>query len=110
MKDKKWIHSDPSVRLPYFMMKSDAWKSMPCSAQSLYCWMRMSMFDSDNGFTNTNEGKAAFGPSMAPKFSPGKYYRALGWLLSVGFIDEVSAGGHGRKAVYDMMTLRWMGS
>jgi len=107
-KVEKWIYSDPSVRLPYFMMKHKCWRKLSCAAQSLYCYMRLSMYDMDTGYTNTNECRVAFGPSKAPGFGASKYYRAINELLTKGFVDLVSKGSHGKKAVYDMMTLRWL--
>ena len=108
-KTKLWLYQDPSVRLPYFMMKSKAWQDLSCSAQSLYCYIRMSIKDYDNGTLNMDERYVRFGPKDAPGFSHTKYYRALDELLRAGFIKKVRDGSHGRKAVYDILTLDWTG-
>jgi hypothetical protein len=106
----KWIYLDPSVRLPYFMMKSVAWRELSGSAQSLYCYMRMTVRDPDvKDDPNLNERRVRFGPGDVSFFGHGRYYRAMEELVKVGFVDEVVNGGHGRKGVYDLLTTRWIG-
>jgi hypothetical protein len=108
-KSTKWIHTTPSVLMPHFMMKSESFKSLPGSAVKLYLEMRMSCFDADNGYRNTDELTVSFGPSDVKHFSHRKYYGALKKLIEYGFVKVVSHGCHGKKAVYDLLTLDWIG-
>lgn len=110
-KKRKWIYADPSVRMPVFFLRSEAWRELSYAAMGLYVFMRASMFDPENGFRNTNEYKVSFGPVDAEKYGMRKktYYRALGELLESGVIERVSEGLGGRKAVFNLLTLNWIG-
>jgi len=59
----------------------------------------MSIFDEGN----YDESRVAFGPINTPGFSHDKYYRALGKLLTSGLVVQISPGGHGRKAIFDLL-------
>ena len=77
----------------------------------LYFYMRASVKDQDNGYRNMVEGAVKFGPSDALKYGMVKrtFYRALNDLLSHGIIELVEAGYGGKKAVYSLLTLEWVG-
>jgi len=104
-----WIHKDPSVRLPYFMLANKSWDGLSGNAVKLYVSMRKSFRDSKNSYRNVkSEGIVSFGPADAKYFVKKTYYRALGELITAGFVEEVSAGGYGRKGVYNLLTRNWM--
>jgi len=103
-----WIHHNPSVRVPYFLMSHDVWIDLSGSAVKLYLALRKSYKDSDNDFKNVDEACIAFGPADIPYMSYRMYYQALRELLKVGLISEVSRGSHGKKAVYNLLTTDWM--
>jgi len=86
------------VRLPYALLDSDAWFNLRGSACKLYIVM-MSLCDA--------ESTVEFGPSDASCLNKRTYYRALRSLLDGGFVEEVRAGSHGKKGIYDLTTLRW---
>ena len=103
-----WIYSDPSVRVPYFLMKHDVWWDLSGSAVKLYLALRCSVKDLENGYRNVKEAHVCFGPSDMKCVTQRTYYRASNELLDVGLIEEVMCGSHGKKAVYDLMSVKWM--
>jgi len=108
-KKNAWVYTEPYVHVPYFLMESDVWWDLSGSAVKLYLAMRKSYKDISNGYRNSkSEAMISFGPSDIPYLHEDTYYRALDELLSVGLVREVSPGGHGIKAVYDLLTLDWM--
>jgi len=108
-KKEKWIHLNPSVRVPYFLMAHDVWEDLSGSAVKLYLAFRKAFKDPDNGFRNTvSESRISFGPADVPYMNQRTYYRALNELLEVGLISKVSCGSHGKKAVYNLLSVEWM--
>ena len=103
-KDKLWIYHDPSVRLPYYFIESNAFKRASHAGKLLYILMRMSILQ-----TNFNPARVAFGPADAePWMNRKTYYPALKSITGLGIIREVEPGKHGRKAVYDLSTRNWI--
>jgi len=57
---------------------------------------------------NKDPTKLPFGPSDAKLLIPRRtYYKAMREILTEEIILEVSSGGHGIKAVYDLTTSNW---
>jgi hypothetical protein len=103
-KDKLWIYADPSVRLPYFLLRSNAFKRIGHPAKTLYILMRMSIGD-----TNFNPMRVRFGPQDAAGYMhKATYYEALAKLIEYGLIEEIEPGKSGRKGVYNLTTRRWV--
>lgn len=103
-----WLYKDPSVRMPYEMMKHEAWMlGLSFPARTLYLHIRMSMFDEDFADSNVDEKMVVFYPGKVPWMKRSVYIKAIKNLIEVGFMVEVSPGGHGKKAIYDITTLKW---
>lgn len=103
-KDVPWIYSDPSVRLPCYFLRSNAWKRIGNAARTLYILMRLSI-----GEANYNPRRVKFGPrDVVGYLSRNTYYPAMNELLTVGIVNEVQPGSHGRKPIYDLTTLKWV--
>lgn len=107
-KNKLWIHQDPSVRLPYMLIKSNAYRRLPAIAQTVYTLMRATAF---NGGPHINNDPRCtrFGPEDVQGYiSKVGYYQAIKALQQAGIIRQVESGGHGRKAVFDLTILDWI--
>ena len=103
------IYESPYVQLPYMMMKSAEFRSLPGNAFKLYCYMRMAVLDPDGSRNNHNPLRVLFGPSDVRWMHKTQYYKSLGILLELGIVDELEGGGHGKKGAYDLTYLGWMG-
>lgn len=108
-KSKLWIYQDPSVRLPYCLVHSEAWKRLPPVAVVVYILMRSSAFNG-GPTANNDPARIKFGPADVKGYisKPG-YYNAVDALQEFGIIKEIKSGQHGRKAVYDLLTMDWVG-
>ena len=92
------------------LIRHEVWKHLTYAAVALYIYMRASIKDPDNGFRNTDEARVRFGPSDVKRYwmSKATYYKALDKLLEVGIVEEVEPGSHGRRGVYNLLTLKWI--
>lgn len=50
-----------------------------------------------------------FGPADVEEYGMHKrtFYKAMGDLIDKGVVEQIEPGFGGKKAVYDMTTLRW---
>ena len=91
------------------LLRGDKFRVIGYPAKFLFFLMKDSLFDDSNGHINTNEYFVKFGPLDAEACGMGKatYYRALRELLTARIIDEVTCGGHGKRAIYDLSAWEW---
>jgi hypothetical protein len=107
-KPKLWIYQDPSVRLPYCLIHSEAWKRLPPVAIVVYILMRASAFNG-GPTANNDPARIRFGPADTDGYiSREGHYSGVKALIDTGIIEEIAPGYHGRKASYNLLTLNWV--
>jgi hypothetical protein len=87
------------------LLRSDLFRTLGYPAKFLYVCMTDAVFDPGNGYANTSKRWVAYGPTdgSAMGFDKRTFYRAMNQLLDSGTVGLISAGGHGKKAIYDLM-------
>jgi len=97
------------VKLERRLLEHRAYRLSGSLARDLYTCMLNSIFNDNNGDVNRTARRVKFGPVDASMFGISKttYYRAVDCLIHYGVIEELTVGGHGRKAEYDLESWKY---
>jgi len=97
------------VKLERRLFEHRAYRMAGPLARDLYSCMLNSIFNENNGGVNHTARKVAFGPADAKLLDIPKstYHKYVGVLIRHGIIEELTVGGHGRKAEYDLESWKY---
>jgi hypothetical protein len=103
------VKKKPFVKLDRTLLEHRAYRLSGPLARDLYTCMVNSLFNENNGGINHSSRRVSFGPTDARLFGIAKstYYKHIVKLIDYCIVEEIEAGGHGKRAVYDLTAWKY---